>query len=75
MFISKGLDIIQPSNWTKSSSIYDSSDLEPINFPQTTIQQYAPRGGGVMCSPINPNYDPQYEWYTPPNNGGGYWCW
>lgn len=75
MFISKGLDIIQPSIWTKSSSVYDSSDLEPINSPQTTTQQYAPRGGGMMVCPTNPNYNPQYEWYTPPKNGGGYWCW
>ena len=58
MFISEELDIIQPSIWTKSSSVFDSGDLEPINFPQTTTQQYTPGGGGMMCCPIDPNYNP-----------------
>ncbi|AGA68647.1 hypothetical protein Desdi_1132 [Desulfitobacterium dichloroeliminans LMG P-21439] len=75
LVISKGLDIVQPYLWTKGSSTSQPNEPGIINYPRSTNQQYPPSGGGMMFSPMNPNYNPQYDWYTPPKNNGGYWCW
>ena len=84
MFIPKSiamLAMLRPSVWTQSLPAAQPS--EPVtknnSQPSSNVENGA-GGGGMWYSPMKPNYNPQFDWYTLPkdqceNDRNDDWCW
>lgn len=77
IFIPKAIALLRPAVWSQSLPATQPSD------PVTKNSGSSPTGGngtgGMWYSPMNPNYNPRFDWYTLPKdqceNDRNDWCW
>ena len=79
MFIPKAIAMLRPPVWSQSLPVTQPSDPAINNSEPSSGIQSGGGSGGMWYSPMNPNYNPRYDWYTVPNDqyedGRGDWCW
>ena len=79
MFTPKGIAMFRPAVWSQSLPASKPSEPTITNSQSSPSLENGGGGGGMWYSPMKPNYNPEFDWYTLPKdqceNGRNNECW